>query len=337
MPDNNEKVEKSVETVEKTENTSAEIKINASPPEKSDKEKRTDLIVKIITVAIFILLGAYLIYQFIPKDAIDKIPNDNPNVTTSSTAITLSPDYTNTTEPVDFNNPINSIMPDERPEQPEYDISANQKVVLNALGDKAMCYVYIPVGYEARINNQSVMLKPDKLDDKVTGNDPLTIYWGNCYEIGKFDENNEFDWREHTGSTYYQYHVSKVIDSYKCILHEHADATVYIIEETKIISEENLTKYDENNGISIIYRIVVDLPSELNSRPIIDIRHEDLERNTSMRYPDVPSLARAIFIPVDPDDLPDTTTSTEATNTPETIITENTDTTTTTEQPVLSE
>ena len=104
--------------------------------------------------------------------------------------------------------------------------------------------------------------------------------------------------------TRYEY---EVIDKYEYLAHETASAMVYVIH---IIAES------EEPELSFeMYKIVVDLPSKTGAIPMItfDNVNQDMLNN---RYPDIISLAKAIFIPVNEEDRIETPVETDASEEP---------------------
>ena len=271
--------------------------------------KNDKIITYVITAIIAICLGVYVITQFVMDNKSTKennttqegqefvIPDSNdPTVEDTDPAATNSQSpYHQSAEAVTDDNNDGFIIPDA------------DHVTLKTTNDQNACYVYIPVGYEANIKTRSVLLKPVDYDINITDNDPISIEWDNMAHFYELKADGYYNVLSEGLSKNYTRYEYEVIDKYEYLAHETASAMVYIIH---IIAES------EEPELSFeMYKIVVDLPSKTGAIPMItfDNVNQDMLNN---RYPDIISLAKAIFIPVNEEDRIETPMETDVSEEP---------------------
>lgn len=294
-------------------------------PVKKDKIKTYT-----ITSVIVAILGVYVATQFFTSGKKDNpAPEQTQNSESTDNFYTPKPtpeQNINTT--ADSNqSPLNRTDEQIQPTEPDdnYTIPDTGYTILRTFEGQNACYVYIPIGYEMCESGTAINLKPVNYSVYVDGDNPLNVTWDNISYFDELKANSFFDVLEHTSSNHLETYTYTVLDSYDYIAHEQASATVYIIEIKEIVKPSNTVNTDASDiedRTSVYYRIMVDLKSKNGSYPSITILEEDL-RMLNDRYPDVTSLARAIFIPVDVNEHQEYNTTETTTKSEEEPVTEN--------------
>lgn len=224
-----------------------------------------------IIAAIAIALIAYIVITAIPKktDSGNSLPN-TPN--SGKPAQTSYPD----------------ILPDGSSSEPAQSQPADSNVIVEdhvklyaGLDEKnrniVACYAYIPAGYEATEKALAVYLKPEGLDLSVTGNSALILGWTS---IANFED-------VRTYGTYIDSKIGtyELLEQYAFAAHESLTAQVFVIKTTFI-----------KEGYDACYTIVADI-GDKGLHPAIQVYESDLDKYLTARYPDITSLAKAIFRP----------------------------------------
>lgn len=241
---------------------------------------------KIITYVIYgvLALGA-IIYVLVMA-----MPPKDPAKDTSQTPQT--PQTSQSNPEMSSTQTFEPILPDNNNESsdsdPAYEIKDDHVTLsagVNTEGKRiGMCYVYIPIGYDASAEATSVTLKPKDLDLTVTGNSPIRLKWGNVKAFEELKAKMMYE-DETTG----RHHV---IAKYDYVASESNTVTVYVIRR----------RPPANSNKKITYTIALDLKYN-GLYPNITIYENDLAQYLNARYPDILELTKAMFRPENPDKI----------------------------------
>lgn len=254
----------------------------------------------IIYIVIITLIVAYVAFTMFKK------PDNNSNSTTtdndSDTNIEdlLEPNPNTNTE-VKPTEPSQKLPYDDSVETPtnrndSYKYPEDNNIYLDDYDGISTCRVYIPAGYTyVEQYEGSLLLKPENIDLNVQGNAPILLTW---FNIGYMENlrNGETAFEDaHSSYT--------VLDKYEYIRDQENKADVYVVQisNTTLIHKEDPESPDNiisENETVISYRVIVDYNLDGIMYPMFSINSENIHCVINERYPDIISLAKAIFKPL---------------------------------------
>jgi hypothetical protein len=281
------------------------MKINKTDKTNKAKKKfnmpkmtKETIIYAIIIIAIALYIGITIFKK--PTDDTpqnDQINNeDNTNI---EDLLDPKPETNTESATIDTSQKLpydESIKETEKDTDSSYKYPEDGNIYLNDFNNISTCRVYIPAGYTYTEQwTGSLLLKPDDIDLNVEGNAPILLTWFNIRYMDNL-HNGDITFED-------EYSQYTVLDKYEYAYDQSNTTNVYVIQidTTNVIHEtdpENPENIISENVTDTSYRVIVDYNLDGTLYPMFSINSENMHCVINNRYPDILSVAKAIFKPL---------------------------------------
>lgn len=280
-----------------TENTE-DINIKNKAKKKFTMPKITkDSIIYIVIITLIILYVGFTMFKKPSNDA-GTTPSDNESDTNIEHLLDPQPDSNTESKPADTSQklPYDGDIEASTDRNDIYKYPEGDNIYLDDYDGISTCRVYIPTGYTyVEQYEGSLLLKPENVDLNVTGNAPILLTWFNINYIEKL-RNGEITFED-------EYSSYTVLDKYEYARDQNNKSDVYVVQisNTTLIHKEdpeNPENIISENETVISYRVIVDYNLNGVMYPMFSINSENIHCVINNRYPDIISIAKAIFKPL---------------------------------------
>ena len=258
-------------------------------PEKKDQVKT-----KAIGGILVAIIAVFLIRQFLPSAPATPQQPDQPDQTQE----TQAPEPGQITEQTDediFNRA--NIQPDKNPDQQgqndNYEDTGGTSYYIVEPGEEhnRIAHMYVPASYKANPVTGGVQILMADKDPAVTGTEPLLFHWTRQGWYHYVFDNGYYDMIADGGATGFKKYDYTLVDKYMtCDLNGNPCA-VYIVHLDKLSEDEEYAEFQDYTAEYII----LDKPNEADRYFVGTADNYAVQELFTQRYPDIQSLARAIY------------------------------------------